>query len=685
MAELLLPTQQVHLNGGNAHGVQSRFHSPTPDKSIAFQVDPNRNITMMKDAVEAITKHLEDVQKEKEDALIAQASNLYQEAVASETNRYENLQGENAVKGFEDFQKNITDLDSEFGKTFKNSRLQSGLNKLKQNTTLNARINGRNWHDKQVYAFAKSERLATLETTSRNYINNFGSPNDKNNLTQLQYAIDDIIQKDHGVMDKDSDLYKQYAQTYYGKAFKPSLALQIKENPSMAKVNLERVRPLISDELYRELKLDVKDEELRQYKEALHLQNLKEHANLLAQKQKDQLAKELTEPMKPSKWQEKYEGYVEEMTHKKGKAFTFLSPEEQAEVRNTATKLANMDRLIWNTQAKQWSDDSYLLKLNLKDEIVSAITDGTYNYYSPIDSIKDPQLKAIAQDSFKTLEEANNFIDNEAKIMKTGGTEQGWRDYQFLSVEEKVNLAHDPTALSNWIDEHGVPATHWKELRNDLDKTAQAVANGELDISVSKPILKFKDTFAQMFKKKRYAEVTDPTDRYVMQELMVESEKELMRQAKDESGKIINPYAYDDRNIEKIIHITEARHKDKLQQESEDINSLSKDLLKAFKNGDNALFMRWNKNTNDAEREQYLKEKILDYKHNHKGAMPTKPVMVDVLVNLAIENRGLSDPIITNVDELLRDVDRSGLQPDNIYQASEYTTDYGTHSMWNLR
>ena len=60
MAELLLPTQQVHLNGGNAHGVQSRFHSPTPDKSIAFQVDPNRNITMMKDAVEAITKHLED-------------------------------------------------------------------------------------------------------------------------------------------------------------------------------------------------------------------------------------------------------------------------------------------------------------------------------------------------------------------------------------------------------------------------------------------------------------------------------------------------------------------------------------------------------------------------------------------------------------------------------------------------
>ena len=170
-----------------------------------------------------------------------------------------------------------------------------------------------------------------------------------------------------------------------------------------------------------------------------------------------------------------------------------------------------------------------------------------------------------------------------------------------------------------------------------------------------------------------------------MQDLMSESEKELMRQAKDKSGKIISPYAYDDRNIEKIIHITEARHKDKLQQESEDIDSLSKDLLKAFKKGDNALFMRWNKNTNDAEREQYLKEKILDYKHNHKGAMPTRCVMVEMLVNLAIENRGLPDPIITNVDELLRDVDRSGLQPDNIYQASEYTTDYGTHSMWNLR
>lgn len=687
MADLLLPTTQVNLKDSvSSRGVQSRFISPTPNQGIAFQVDPNRSIDMMKDAVDAIAKYQEYIWAEKEESLVNQANSLYTEVVSQELNRYQNTVGDEAVNGIDEFRENINTINKEFRKTFKNVNMQRALDKQMENVTLNARINGTNWHDKQVIAKAKTEREVALETSAKVFVDNFNSPNDKNNLTQMQYAMHNIIVKDYGISDVNSPEYKKASEKEYDKYFKKSLALQIKENPSMAKANLERVKGLISDEMYRDLKLDVKDEQLRQYKESLHIENLKKQSDLLDEKKRNAEAIALTKPMTPLKYNELYEDYVTKIASKQGKVFHFLPQEEQEQIKAKAKKLADIDRQAWDAGARNWNNYEYGLKNIIQDEVASAVKGGSYNIYAPFESVKSKEYRDMILDYCGgDMKKANELVENLAQSFDRNSSEQGWQDFKFLTPQEKIKLANDPKALSEWVDYHGVPVTHWDEMKKDLAETQQNFANGLT--SISKPVLQFKDDFAKVIGEKKYEDVTDDTKRYRMQRLIELTEDELKRQSRDpQSGAVVNPMAYDKENIRKTMSLVVARNAERIEKEADDINDLTDSLYKKFKKGDNALFMKWNPYYVEEEQKHYLKQKILDYKWNN-GKLPSELAMTDALIDMAINDRGNAKTYITNDDALFRDVDRENslfnFKKEDQVRQTEVDTDLGNRSMWN--
>ena len=624
MAELLLPTQQVHLNGGNAHGVQSRFHSPTPDKSIAFQVDPNRNITMMKDAVEAITKHLEDVQKEKEDALVQEASNLYTEAVNSTLGEYESQKGENAVKGFDEFQKNITDLNTDFGKTFKNSRLQSDLNKARQNATLNARINGRNWHDKQVREFAQKERLATVQVAGDTCIQNMGTPNDKNNFAQLEKAIEKVVSIDEGILDKTSNLYKERTEYYYDEAFKDALGAQIEENASMAKVNLERVKGLISQNLYTKYASAIKKEQKRQYAESLQIQALQNSLKEAEEKRiNDFYSNELTytgyENIKKNHKEELLKDYMKEnkISDKKNVPQSVLN-----DIEKQATARANRDRIAHNANVYRIKNENAQLADVVSDELQPVLQSNDFNINSPLGNIrketKDILVLRMGQ------KKAEDFVRDRAFEMSLNADSHSGDDFFMFTPDEQFRIFNDKQSFDSYISNNKVSLADKWRITQHMNTLAQKMQNGE-SVYV-KPVLSIRDTVVKdLFKKNKFGDLTEPEEKRIVSKVLDKVQSKLNL----EYQKTKDPTVYGDpQHILDLFYHEKLYSLPQLKQEIEEFRDTCNDVYKFY---DRTVYgedrVRWTSNRGKQECEQLIKEKGIDFEKKN-GRYPTKDELI---------------------------------------------------------
>ena len=624
MAELLLPTQQVHLNGGNAHGVQSRFHSPTPDQSIAFQVDPNRNITMMKDAVEAITKHLEDVQKEKEDALVQEASNLYTQSVNSTLNEYESQNGENAVKGFEDFQKNITNLDSDFGKTFKNSRLQSDLNKARQNATLNARINGRNWHDKQVREYAKGERLATIQVAGETCIQNMGTPNDKNNFAQLGQAIEKVINVDKGILDKESPQYKVWSEYYYDEAFKDALGAQIEENASMAKVNLERVKGLISNTLYTKYASAIKKEQKRQYAESLQIQALQNNLKEAEEKRiNDFYSNELTftgyENIKKNHKEELLKDYMKEnkISDAKKVPQSVLNDIEQQ-----ATTRANRDRIAHNARVYRIKNENAQLADVVSDELQPVLQSNDFNIFSPLGNLRKETRDILV---FRMgQKKAEDFVRDRAFEMSLNADSHSGDDFFMLTPDEQFRIFNDKQSFDSYISNNKVSLADKWRITQHMNTLGQKMQNGE-SVYV-KPVLSIRDTVVKdLFKKNKFGDLTEPEEKRIVSKVLDKVQSKLNL----EYQKTKDPTVYGDpQHILDLFYHEKLYSLPQLKQEIEEFRDTCNDVYKLY---DRTVYgedrVRWTSNRGKQECEQLIKEKGIDFEKKN-GRYPTKDELI---------------------------------------------------------
>lgn len=624
MAELLLPTQQVHLNGGNAHGVQMRFHSPTPDQSIAFQVDPNRNITMVKDAFEAITKHLEDVQKEKEDALVQEASNLYTQSVNSTLNEYESQKGENAVKGFDEFQKNITDLDADFGKTFKNSRLQSDLNKARQNATLNARINGRNWHDKQVREYAQGERLATIQVAGDTCIQNMGTPNDKNNFEQLGKAIEKVINIDKGILDKNSAQYKVQSEYYYDEAFKDALGAQIAENASMAKVNLERVKGLISQNLYTKYASAIKREQKRQYAESLQIQALQNNLKEAEEKRiNDFYSNELTytgyENIKKNHKEELLKDYMKEnkiSDEKKVPQSVLNDIEKQATVR------ADRDRIAHNANVYRIKNENAQLADVVSDELQPVLQSNDFNINSPLGNIrketKDILVLRMGQ------KKAEDFVRDRAFEMSLNADSHSGDDFFMFTPDEQFRIFNDKQAFDSYISNNKVSLADKWRITQHMNTLAQKMQNGE-SVYI-KPVLSIRDTVVKdLFKKNKFGDLTEPEEKRVVSKVLDKVQSKLNL----EYQKTKDPTVYGDpQHILDLFYHEKLYSLPQLQNEIEEFRDTCHDVYKFY---DRTVYgedrVRWTSNRGKQECEQLIKEKGIDFEKKN-GRYPTKDELI---------------------------------------------------------
>lgn len=255
---VMLPTQQLHqTDNNNAFANHQRAVAFHGNESIPFQVNPADNLKYAEQAIGAIDKWQEQVRKDKEDALVTKASNTYLEAITQRKNEYTNLQGENAVNGFEQYTKDLDNIQKQFSKVFKNTEMQGELNKQNERNSIGARLDGKNWHDKQVYTMQEKELLSQADLLGQQYITNLDSPVSNINEQSLTDSLAKYL--DFKGVPADSAQRIIATQEFYYNAFKNSLQSEIKHNPGTAIRKLNRVKHLLAEDKYISMLADAQD------------------------------------------------------------------------------------------------------------------------------------------------------------------------------------------------------------------------------------------------------------------------------------------------------------------------------------------------------------------------------------------------------------------------------------------
>lgn len=633
MANILTPTQGLSLKTADG-GVSGRATAFTPNQQIAFQRSTTSDMSMMNDAIEAITKHLEDVQKQKQESLVNQASSLYQEAVRSEQTRYQNLQGENAINGLEEYQKNITDLNKQFAGTFKNSTMQQMLSKEMENTTLNARINGRNWHDKQVYEFAKTERLSKLESTGDNFIYNIGSPNDKNNLTEMQKALDNIIKTDHGVIDPNSEMYKQLSQTYYDKAFKAPLGAQIDTNPSMARVNLERVKDLISPELYASLSKEIKQEQKKQYNEYLTTEKLKlELQEAQDKKLNDFWTKDMNYSDYVKVMDKHYDNLKKEFASKHGIKVDDITENQKKALYSEAKELADAEKDNHDAIVYRFNNQTARMTHMVQGSVAKAIESGSFNRNAPLACL-DEDTKLMVIDRLGSEEKAEKFLKERAIELYENKDSTGGDKFYLMTKKEQAELAQVPVKLEKFYFDNKVSMKDQYRIDKDCKALQEKIANGEELIDT--PILKNRDRIASVVTgKETYKKVTDPKDIRVVGEVMDLVQTKLSEQYQ----KTKDPSVYSDSNIQNTLVHIKVYDLPKIKQQHDDFEDCVDDVYSFFKEEsyDNEA-ITWTNEFDKDQRKQFITEKGLEYKKRF-GYYPTADSLRTYIKTQAKKNK----------------------------------------------
>lgn len=317
MAELLLPTVGLKNEGYPRRlSTDQRAKAFMPNAGIAFSVKPSES---MKDGIaiaDTIEKYQLAIKAEKERALVNEAISLYQEDLKSIETDYFNKKVDNAIKGFEDYQKSIKNLEAKYGKTFNNTRMQQALNTRMSDYAVEARVNGRNWHDKQVQAKSLLELEGRLDKSVEHLWVNMGGPFDNRNHEEMNANMVALIAEKYGITDPTSDAFRKISKEYYDKAFYGPIRAMISRDPNRALVYLDRVKGDISDMGYAQFVELAKDRIETNAIRAEQKREIKERRDFLEQQRRDaeteKALKALTQPLNSVEIQNIFQKHLNE-------------------------------------------------------------------------------------------------------------------------------------------------------------------------------------------------------------------------------------------------------------------------------------------------------------------------------------------------------------------------------------
>lgn len=320
MPSPLLPTVGIQSDGGSRkQTTDMRLRAFTPNQNIAFSVKPSDNLKYAKEAADTISKYAQAIQAEKERALVNEAIGMYQEDLASIETDYYNKKLDNAVNGFDDYQKSIKALEQKYGKVFNRGNMQSALNDKMSDYAIQARVNGRNHHDKEVQAKAGAELEARLDQSVDYFFTHIGSPFDKQNRAEVQGNMTALLSH-KGITDPNSALYTETKQAYFDKAYYRPINAMISKDPRRALMYLEGVKDDISPMRYEELKYNA------HYRMEMNAEMQARREARNAQREYNRALRDKTKALKVD--QKTYEAYyAEELA--KGLADNDALPEEK--------------------------------------------------------------------------------------------------------------------------------------------------------------------------------------------------------------------------------------------------------------------------------------------------------------------------------------------------------------------
>lgn len=303
MAELLLPTVGLRNDGTSRRlSTDMRVRNFTPDRNIAFSIRPSEN---MKDGIaiaDTIEKYQLAMKAEKERALVNEAVSLYQEDLASIETDYMNKKMDHAVNGFEDYQNSIKNLEKKYGQVFKDSRMQQALNSRASDYAVQARVNGRNHHDKEVQAKSFKELEGRLDKSVEHFFTHVGSPFDKQNHDEMLANMQAYL-SEQGYSDPTSDAYQLASKNYFDKAFYGPIRSLISRDPQRALMYLEKVKGDISQmgyaQFYEIAQDKIETNAIRAAQRAEIAEARKARLEAKKQAEIERAWQERTEPLKP--------------------------------------------------------------------------------------------------------------------------------------------------------------------------------------------------------------------------------------------------------------------------------------------------------------------------------------------------------------------------------------------------
>jgi hypothetical protein len=648
MPSPLLPTVGIQSDGGSRkQTTDMRLRAFTPNQNIAFSVKPSDNLKYAKEAADTISKYAQAIQAEKERALVNEAIGMYQEDLASIETDYYNKKLDNAVYGFDDYQKSIKALEQKYGKVFNRGNMQGALNDKISDYALQARVNGRNHHDKEVQAKSLKELEGRVDKSVEHFFTQVGGPFDKQNHAEMVANVRAYL-AEQGYSDPNSEAYQLESKKIFDKAFYGPIRSLISRDPHRALVYLDKLKDDISQIGYAQFyeiaqdRIETLSIRAAQRAEIAEARKAREDAKRTAESEKE-LKKRLS-PLEAKDIAEIFQKHKEKVIRE-------FEEEELHQYRpDNKTDYWTVYSRAYGRTLKEVADTNQERKAyQSQDNMATAFIISTYDQKKAIGQggifKKDPYSQFTAEERAiirglypnSTVDQINESINKTLNERETDSTYAYEKNILQMSESELLEL--DPNTVYQNVSGAFVPVFNEKIEKARQNAAEGKIQNGNSDINN----LIYSEGFGKDVKDKN--KVENLFYKNMANDIQSDMIREMRYEATDKNGNVdiskLSPqrqqsywYSYKSRpeiqqrieaikNFDKMINNTWENHKAEL--------SVNRDEVMAKGDMGKVASDLYYKNNHVVPSEYQLvqelkrldEEKILKYRDDKRSGVPT--------------------------------------------------------------
>lgn len=246
----LLPTASLQLKEG-------RFNGAPTDAKIPWQVDPAADQRkLLIETAGAVGNFLNKVNETRKGLEVQKAVNEYHKELNQIQQDYKLQKGNNAVNGYESFQKSVEDLGKKYQNFFSDSKMQSAFEQASMGLQTSAQMEGSNWYASNVWQVDYDQKSAAKTLAQNDFVINFNSPMESGYYTSYLGTVAQLARLDG--KDTDPKELQAYVQNDIDDLVKAAVSYQIDvQNLGGAAAGLERYKSKISGKTYVALKAEI--------------------------------------------------------------------------------------------------------------------------------------------------------------------------------------------------------------------------------------------------------------------------------------------------------------------------------------------------------------------------------------------------------------------------------------------